>query len=283
VAALREIAMYAGYFVNLDRSATRRTVLTRHLADMGAIARYQRFEAVDGPAVAHAYDTALQPGALGIWLTHERLVQGYRSPDLHLHIIEDDVLFCQSTVTELDNILQHAEAELGPWDLLFTEIFVPVSREIIQLFATAVETYSQSGAYSLLDLRELTFAGATSMVINKASISKVASLISGQWALGIPIDLYLRRLVNEGQLRARVVVPFLTTISPANDESDIRNSLDRSRRVCDALRRAFFQEADLHALRAEVDRLTLGANVSPLAEIFLKVEAFRLSDQYREF
>lgn len=69
----------------------RRNFLTRHLEEIGVASRYQRFDAVDGRAVAHEYPTILDPGNLGLWLSHEKLLQANSAQDQHLHIIEDDI------------------------------------------------------------------------------------------------------------------------------------------------------------------------------------------------
>jgi hypothetical protein len=211
--------MYTGIFLNLSRNEKRRAALTRHLADVGASSRYQRVEAVDGRAVAHAYNTTLDPGNLGLWLSHEYLSHTYNAPGFHLHIIEDDVVFARNAVKVLEGVLQHADAQLGPWDLLFTDIFVPISLDIFRLFSQKMQVYAQSRSYSLVDLATIGFACTSSVLINKSSVAKYASLISGKWALGMPIDLYLRRLVHQRQLKAYVVVPFPTSISRESIDS----------------------------------------------------------------
>jgi hypothetical protein len=68
-------SMYQGFFINLDRNETRRQALTKHLEERGALARYRRIGAVDGRAVAHEYPSKLDPGALGLWLSHARMLQ----------------------------------------------------------------------------------------------------------------------------------------------------------------------------------------------------------------
>src|SRR5690348_16506411 len=115
--------MYTGFFLNLGRNEKRRGLLMRHLADIGASSRYQRFEAVDGRSVASAYDTKLDAGNLGLWLSHEHLLQTYHAPTLHLHIIEDDIIFARNAVHTLENVLQCADGQSGNWDLIFTDVY----------------------------------------------------------------------------------------------------------------------------------------------------------------
>ena len=97
--------MYRGYFINLARSRSRRTALVRHLGDIGAAARYERVDAVDGRAVAADFPSKLDPGSLGLWLTHEALLRACRSADRHLHLIEDDTIFAKSAARTFDVVL----------------------------------------------------------------------------------------------------------------------------------------------------------------------------------
>jgi len=120
-------------------------------------------------------------------------------------------------------------------------------------------------------------------MVNKASLGKYAGLISGNWKLGKPLDLYLRGSVQTGLLKAFLTVPFLTSIAQTAADSDIRGSLDRSRRVCDTFRRALFPAADLSALHNEMQGLTAGAQVSPLTAVYLNTEMFMLSDKFVPF
>ena len=104
--------------------------------------------------------------------------------------------------------------------------------------------------------------------------------MAGNWRRGLPIDLYLRSLVNEGKLNAYLTVPYMTSISTESNTSDISGSLDRSRRVCEIYRRSFFQESNLAALLSEMQSLTAGVKVPLLASLYLHTESFMLSDQW---
>lgn len=220
--------MFTGFYLNLDRNTARRGSLTRHLEEVGALPRYRRFEAVDGRAVAPAYQTDLDPGSLGLWLTHERLMQSVGSPDAHLHLIEDDVILARDAVAVIDRTPAVAD-QLGEWDLIFTDVFVPIVAEVFRVLAEKVGMFEASGRRSLLDLADIPFASTSSVLINRASVRRYADLITGRWAGGVPIDLHLRRLVRERRLKAYLTVPFLTSFSPDSLASDIRGVPNRSR------------------------------------------------------
>ena len=273
--------MYRGYFINLARSRSRRAALVRHLADIGVAARYERVEAVDGRAVAADFPSRLDPGSLGVWLSHEALLRAGRPADRHLHLVEDDTIFSRRAARTLDVVLRQADDQLN-WDLLFTEILVPFSVPMFREFAEKVAVHARSKRYALLDLAGIDFAGATSFFINRNAIEKYAALIAGKWSLGVPIDLFIRQLVRDGVLRAYVTVPFLTSIS-ISAASTVRGRLTRSRRVCGVLRRAFFEDADRRALQREMRTLTEGARLSELAGLFAAAGSFAVSDRWEPF
>jgi|EndMetStandDraft_3_1072993.scaffolds.fasta_scaffold378342_1 GR25 family glycosyltransferase involved in LPS biosynthesis len=274
--------MYRGYFLNLERNAQRRDALTRHLAERGAAERYERWAAVDGRAEAGEHPTSLDPGNLGLWLSHERLLKSVAA-DKHIHILEDDAVLGSNPVGILDELLGYMDVSLAGWDLLFTDIFVQPRTDVFVLFLQKMREFAQKRTYGILDLARIPFACTSSVLINKASIQKYLGILSGNWSQGLPIDLFLRSVVQKGQLKAYVTMPFITSISADSNNSDIRGGVDVSRRVCDVLRRGMFQEADMAALLEEMKQLTTGAKVAPLVSLYLNAEMFILSDQFKKF
>ena len=273
--------MYRGVYINLARNKKRRASLVRHLEAVGAASRYERVEAVDGRAVAARFKTPLDAGSLGLWLTHEAILQTHRARGQHLHILEDDTVLVSRASQRFEQVLSDADAG-SSWDLLFTDIFVPLSVQTLRLLTEQMERHARSGQYARVDLAPIAFASASSLFINKRSIAKYARLIRGKWTRGIPIDLFIRQLVQEGALRASVTVPFLTSIADSA-QSDVRGKTDRSRQVCDVFRRGFFEEADHSALLTQMRALTKGARLSDLAALFVKAESFSLSDRWTPF
>jgi len=276
--------MYQGFFVNLDRNQERRAALTKHLEAVGAGSRYQRIEAVDGRAVANQYSTTLDPGNLGLWLSQLKLLEAHRGSATHLHVIEDDTVLCDNAANKFDSILEQADAKLAGWDLLFTDILVPSNDVTLFLkLAKAMKEFEQTKDPGALDLQTIAFAGTSSFFLNRSSIEKYASLIADQWMLGVPIDIFVRALVHRGILKAYVTLPFQTSVSRDNLQSDIRGDLDNSRAVLTAYRRAFFEDADLGSLDSEMQQLIRGAELSPLASIYIKALMFNVSDQWVHF
>ena len=277
--------MYQGWFLNLERNETRRSALAQHLAGVGATDRYQRFDAVDGRAVAQRYPTQLDPGNLGLWLSHLKLLDSQRQTGVHLHVIEDDTILAGHAVEQFDRLLMHADAQPGGWDLIFTDTLVAADNiELFCLLSHIIEEFQQTGSHVLVDLHSIAFACTSSFFLNRQSIDKYTSLISDQWRLGVPIDLFIRDLVNRSLLKAYLTVPFLTSISATSQQSDIAGDVSRSVAVGNAYRRAFFQDADLEAIDAQLKQLTKGIGApSPLTMIYLRTLLFRLSDKWTPF
>lgn len=281
--AVWEAAMYRGVILNLKRNEKRRASLTRHLAEVGATRRYDWVEGIDGQEVAPQYETKLDPGNLGLWLTHEWVAHTYAGKNVHVHILEDDALLPKDAVPLFDRTLHELDAQVPTWDFLFTDIVLAPETRLFQFFREKIELYSHERKHTLVDLSTIPFTGTTSLFINKSSVEKYGTFITGNWKSGSPIDMFVQALIHRKMLKGHVTVPYMTSISLASTDSSIRGRLDRARQVCDVYRRAFFQDSDLPSLITEMQGLTEGAKVSPLATLYLSAEAFSLSDQWVVF
>ncbi len=272
---------YRGVFINLAESERRRNALLSNLSAAGVSSWYTHFPAINGMAEATNFPTKLDPGALGLWLTHEKIVEKFGDGTEHLHILEDDVVVASDAKSLFPMALQTADQHFGDWDLLFTETFVPF--ELFETYRPLMQKFYAKRQFSCLDLTSCYASGMTSFFLNRKSIEKYAKLIKDKWSIGIPIDIYLRQLLRKRELRALVTVPFLSSISAESNQSNIRGQLDMSRQVCDVFRRGFFVGADLNELVEEMRRLTRGTAASPLVQLYLSGYAFSRSDKYLNF
>ena len=255
----------------------------RHLTEIGGADRYRRFQAVDGKAVAHEHTTRLSPGNLGCWLSHVNLLRANFSSNMHLHVIEDDTVFAKGSPSLFESFLKVADEQLKGWDLIFTDIWIPTDSAIFYDFFGKMRLFQEKGHYSFVNLARIPFAATSSYFVNKSSIAKLANLLSGKWTSGLPVDLYLQALVNQGAVNAYATLPFLTSVSPEGLKSDIRGNLNHSRRIFDVYRRAFFRDADIPSLTAEMQELIKGATVPPLVNFYLNAVLYSLSEQYEPF
>jgi hypothetical protein len=187
------------------------------------------------------------------------------------------------TVTVLDELLPHMDQTIPTWDLLFTDTFVQAQTGIFFQFLGKMREFAKSGTFAVLSLAGIPFACTTSMLINKRSIDKYLTVMKGNWKVGLPIDIFIRQQVTAGNLNAYVTVPFITTLSADSSNSDIRGSMDRSRRIFDTLRRGFFKQANMAELQKDMQELIAGARISPLVSLYLNAEMFTLSDKFESF
>ena len=275
--------MYQGFYINLSRDAERREALTKHLQEIGAASRYQRFEAIDGRAVAHQYNTQLDPAGLGCWLSHLNVLCANRSPAAHLHIIEDDTIFAKSALADFELILQYCETESKEWDLIFTDVSITPELRTFQQFLAVVAEHERARDCSVVSLTGIPFAGTNSYFVNKRSVEKLADLLEANSRSGVPIDIYLRALVTQKLVKAFVTVPFLTTLCLESWRSKISTDRELSQFLYHVYRRAFFLEADRESLLAEMDRLTSGTTLPTLPSLYLKFLSFYLSDRWVPF
>jgi hypothetical protein len=275
-------APFRGFFINLDRNQTRLANMTRQLADVGMSDFYSRVPAVNGATLGPEYQTTLDRGNLGLWITHERLIEANRSSDVHLHIMEDDALLPKDASKSFAALLERADNSSPGWDLIFTEIYLQMGVALFRLVTKAKEAFAQHGQVGLAPLKQIPFAGTSSIFINKRSLDKYLRLMAGNWKQGFPIDLFLRSLISNGSLNALVTLPFLTSLSPETTESDIRGGLNESHLVLNIYRRAIFKDADMAALSREIDEFSKELGVSKLAELYLKVLRYCLSDKQVE-
>ena len=187
--------MYHGFYINLDSNATRRSVLEHHLA-----------EQADGAVPAHcccrwpARSQINTPPSLipAIWAYGSAITRCSRPATRamrHWHVVEDDAVFCRNALNQFDDLLRTADAKLGDWDLIFTDIHVNTSDiGMFAMLAAKMHHCQQNRGYTLLDLEQIPFACTSSFFINRRSIDKYAGLLADNWSLGVPIDLYLRDL-----------------------------------------------------------------------------------------
>jgi GR25 family glycosyltransferase involved in LPS biosynthesis len=272
--------MYRGFFINLDRNEKRRACLLQNLADTGLSDIYERVPAVDGRALGPEYVTQLDRGNLGLWLTREQIMQANLSSNLHLHVMEDDVLLPPDARDCFTNMLETADRQLKSWDLIFTEVFLQLDISCFQLLSDAREKYRQSRTLTFVPLKNpFGFAGTTSIFFNRNSIGKHLDLIAGNWREGTPIDIYLRSLVQQGALDAYVTMPFLTSLSQETSESDILGPLDLSRKVLNLYRISAYKDADLPKIAAELRAITGSIQMPDYAGLFLDAARFMLSDR----
>jgi len=214
-------------YINLKVAAARRGALE---AQVEALPRgqwiLQRFEAID------TQDDLCRnaPGRItdrekACLLSHRTLLTQMLEvgAGLPFMVWEDDVLVSPATLGAVEHFL--AQAAPGSWDLLYTDLIVPDLGSMLELLARRRALQARQ-AVEILDLRDRSFAGASSYLVNPRSLEKVVDLLHGTVGLNEPVDLLLRRFIHEGALNARALFPFVTSVSDASLQSQIQTDAD---------------------------------------------------------
>ncbi|MDC3044241.1 glycosyltransferase family 25 protein [bacterium] len=234
--------MIKGYYINLESSQERRAALTENLKSLGIENIYKRFNAIKGDP-SEAKKSNLKAGELGLWSSWISLLkqetQNTKTNYRYLHIMEDDVVLDEITKKAF-KVLHRCDEE---FDMLFTDMYVNPS------------VHSQFGKYckrlirkEKVSIERDIYTGCTSSVILKReSIQKIYNLldshINGQ-GKKIPLDNYIRRLMNDKKLTIRVMIPFTTSIqldqihNSTIQETDLNHqAISTSQALCGLMRR----------------------------------------------
>ena len=234
--------MIKGYYINLESSQERKAALTENLKSIGVENIYKRFNAIKGDP-SEATKSNLKAGELGLWNSWISLLrqetQNTKEDYQYLHIMEDDVVLDKITTKALTVLHKHDE----DFDMLFTDMYVNPS------------VHSQLGKYckSLIRKEKVRiekdiYTGCTSSVILKReNIQKIYNLLEShinEQGKKIPLDNYIRRLMNENKLTIRVMIPFTTSIrldqihNSTIQETELNHqAISTSQALCALLRR----------------------------------------------
>lgn len=234
-------------YINLDSAAGRRARLEAGFAGVPQAGwTLSRFPAVTAAEMAVA-PGRLSPAEKACFESHRRLLGENLADETPLFVLEDDAAFSQLVFPYLGAAL----AAEGDWDLLFTDIaFIgPTS-----LFTVARKglALARRGACEVIPLQGR-FASSTAYLVRGSSKAKLHALLSRADPLDEPYDLYLGGLCAAGALKVAVCLPFLTTISQAAGQSQIREDASLQVQASDEFRRLMFIDCDLEARRRGIE------------------------------
>ena len=285
-----------GFYINLDRSTDRRRRMEWQLERLSLLGSYTRHVAVKGN-VPQIKGSPLTDGEIGCFASHCAVLQRAAALGRAVHVMEDDVLLSGEASVLLADIPQ--SGWLDQFDIVFTETFIPIDLEYLRFYWSAYRTFRQAkdagtanSSFSILDLRHRLFAGMTSYVVSAKAAATIGLLLEQELQRGpaAPVDLFVRKLIHEGHLRAACIFPFVTSI-------DLRDALattianryggHESVLACNILRYSFFVECDWHLCRQLIAqffpdfRPDLYANQHQ--ELILRMSAFKMFGNYRQF
>ncbi len=275
---------YAGRYINMDRSVERRRALEAQFAAFGCGDRYVRFPAVDGQSLDRSR-SSLTAGECGCFESHYRCIKESMGEDLNLHILEDDVVFGPRTIPLLDQALGDAFKQ---GEMVFTDIFIPGELSTLQLLLyyyrlTGILERPAPGErawpkfINFYDLKQASFTGASSYIVRSDARARLLRLMEAELATGqtMPVDIFYRRIIRDGLMKAVCILPFLTTVNPAEviaTTIEGRAQHERSNLALFLMRNYFFIDKDGAAV-AEIRReLTHDLDdphyIDPLLDVF---------------
>jgi GR25 family glycosyltransferase involved in LPS biosynthesis len=286
---------YAGRYINMDSSVERRAAMEAQFQAFGCADLYSRFPAIDGRALDRGA-SPLSAGELGCFLSHYRALCDC-APEQTLHLMEDDVVFGPQTAPLLRDI---GEEILDHCDILFTDIFVPLNMQAIfvlmEFYRAVGMIEAQSlGAHARMprsilypNLKPIEFGCASSYLVGRKSRRKVVDLLAEALAEGpaLPIDMAIRKMVNDGRLTASCTMPFLTSIrlDSLYDSTISGRAQDAASAVAFYLLRSYFWVGkDEDDLKRVADGLAGGLQNPSYFDVALGAFKFIFSEKFATF
>jgi len=237
-------------YINLDSAVARRETLEtsfRQSARPGWT--LERWPATTAAEIeTDRVEGRLPPAHKACFLSHRSVISAHAGRPGHLMVLEDDAQFGFRTCTLVDQILAN-NPELS-WDVLWTDIAVTDPAGLLR-FAKLRRELGARGDVLIVDLAQISYAGATAYIVHENAKARVADMLAEGSTIDVPYDLRLRQLVYEGRLLGHVVFPYLTTISQHAFQSNIHvNTENCNELIWNAFRRLSWFERDVEAEQA---------------------------------
>lgn len=291
-------APYTGLYINLDRSPDRRREIEAELQKHNLAGLYARFSAVDGAKEASS-NSKLKPGETGCFLSHYRALLAARESGAGVHLLEDDAILSDQLGPTAKLILGSRLFE--QYDILFTDTFVHPNLQEIKNYKEIFNTLIPDPAHPPAAIKFKTFslagrkmATTPSYFVGAKTIPRVLEVFKREIdaGLSLPLDLFMRKAVDEGRLRIGCLFPFVTSVRlehilnttiTARDKQETNPSV----LALALLRYSFFVGRDLEGyalpILDEIMQPLAAEAPDPHRAFLLKVLDFYLSRAYRDF
>ncbi len=283
---------YTGFYVNLDRNPERRARIEQELARHG-LSGYARFRASDGNELKFP-NPVLKEGEMGCFTSHYRLMMENKDTLQPIHVIEDDIIMSSQVEPLLDQVIE--TGELDKYDIICTDVAVPLQNTLCIAYKTFYDANVKrddsgnitSVTYSLIDLKELAFGSTCSYLVNPKSIGKLAHLFEDELKRGprVPVDIFIRKLCQEGVLKVISVFPFITSIRP---ESCFASSMEKRfddlpALASNMLRHSFFVGCEMPQLLEEAGKVFPQPEAGDThRQLMMKLLGYSLMPGYHRF
>jgi GR25 family glycosyltransferase involved in LPS biosynthesis len=257
-------------YINLDHAVQRREYMEASFEKAARPGwRLERFRALDVAYVdQHAVEGSKSRSEKACFLSHREVIRAHAGNAQHLLVLEDDVSFGTATFEIVDGFLQQNAG--ADWDLLFLDICAHRIDDMFNLYFSR-EKLMQQRRVIPLDLAKLSFWGANAYIVNGNSFGKVVACLDSAMPIDIEYDILLAERVRNGELKAAALFPFLTTLSPHANVSQIqRQSMDTVNLARNLFRNMMWFEsvpADYRQSIEQLDAAVAGSGHEQLAKI----------------
>lgn len=258
------------FFINIESQTDRSEFLRGNFATHKIAGWYlNRINAVDGRALAaHPVAGVIREAEKGCFLSHRRAVEESLHAPGHALILEDDALFGPNSCRSIEAAA--ASLPEDGWDLLYTDLSIYHAPLMAGMLHMRRELISGGGQSLMINLKDITYCGATGYVVNQHFKQRLLELL-GMDSLDRPYDVYLYELVKQDRIRASAIFPFPTSLSHFADQSQIQmpDSAATSY-VFNAFRRFIWLDRDLENATASLGALP-GDFMDPEAAAFSRI------------
>jgi hypothetical protein len=125
--------------------------------------------------------------------------------------LEDDSVLSPQWLTSVDEVTRWLEQR--PWDLFFTHVGFHINPWTLAYFSRLRQFQRNQGGLVFFNVREVReFGGLHSYIVNYRSIGRVARMLKFPGWNNLPVDMVIKRLVVDAQLKAYGVAPFLSSV-----------------------------------------------------------------------
>jgi hypothetical protein len=218
-----------GYYINLDASIERKDLLVRHLSSLGLEYCYKRFPALTPSLEEREHLRGLRTvGELGIWKSFVALLSNIPlNEDLpeFVHIIEDDIRLNANFPRIMLNLFNFIgnDANFKKVDLIFLDYTLDT---YLFEMVLAQQSANSLGYYQFLD-GSFYLACLSSFLVRRSSIPLILEHLGGilnSQSVLLPIDIMLRKILENGYLNAQLLFPLIS--APAWDLAKISTIQD---------------------------------------------------------
>ncbi len=270
------------FYINLEDQLERRQFVEHNFVSNA----YSNWTLQRIPAVGTSFirenniGGQLRESEMACFFSHMLAIEQSLQHDGHIMVLEDDVLFGPSSCRLIENSLQRLSDK--PWDILYTDVGVTKLHSMQDLFCSRNDLVARSD-FTLLDLSQLIFVGATAYIINAHAKEKVLNMLRAITQFNIPYDLKLRHWIWTGQLEGFAIYPFATSLSRFAENSQIQPA---DTQITDAALNAFRRLVWVDAERSSDDPLESIKRIpssyyDSSSQDFIKILAVMLSANFK--